>query len=104
MRRRDFIASIAGAAAAYLLSPIQVIPSFIPFIGLMDDLVVLSVGMGLIRILTPRSVIHEARRRALVDLGQGENILPSAVRKITLAFALSWLVLSLGLFLILWRK
>ena len=43
----------------YLVSPIQLIPTFIPVIGQMDDLFVLYVGMKLVRKLTPKDVVDE---------------------------------------------
>jgi uncharacterized membrane protein YkvA (DUF1232 family) len=36
---------VAGCTAAYLISPIQIIPTFIPIVGQMDDLLVLFLGM-----------------------------------------------------------
>jgi uncharacterized membrane protein YkvA (DUF1232 family) len=55
---------IAACAAGYLLSPIQIIPSFIPVIGFMDDLVVLVVGFKLIRKTISPEVLKECRERA----------------------------------------
>ena len=55
---------IAACAACYLLSPIQIIPSFIPVIGFMDDLVVLVVGFKLIQKSISPEVLEECRERA----------------------------------------
>jgi uncharacterized membrane protein YkvA (DUF1232 family) len=55
---------IAACAAGYLLSPIQIIPSFIPVIGFMDDLVVLVVGFKLIQKTISPEVLKECRERA----------------------------------------
>jgi uncharacterized membrane protein YkvA (DUF1232 family) len=55
---------IAGCAAAYLLSPIQLIPTFIPVIGQMDDLFVLFFGMKFVRKLTPADVLKDCEQRA----------------------------------------
>src|SRR5262249_18403152 len=95
---------IAGSAATYVLSPIQIIPSFIPFIGLTDDVLVLAVATVLIRALVPKAVLQEARRQAETAMDRGENIRPEAVRNITVIVAVCWLVLTVGLFLRLhWR-
>ena len=55
---------VAGCAAAYLLSPIQLIPTFIPVIGQLDDLAVLLVGMKLLRKLLPENILAECEARA----------------------------------------
>jgi uncharacterized membrane protein YkvA (DUF1232 family) len=55
---------IAVCAASYLLSPVQLIPSYIPFIGFLDDFLVLFLGVKLLRKAIPRDVLAECRRRA----------------------------------------
>jgi uncharacterized membrane protein YkvA (DUF1232 family) len=54
----------AGVTVAYLVSPIQLIPSFIPVIGQMDDLAVLYCGMKLIRRWAPGDLIADCEARA----------------------------------------
>jgi uncharacterized membrane protein YkvA (DUF1232 family) len=55
---------IAACAVGYLFSPIQLIPTFIPVIGQMDDAAVLLVGMKLVRRLTPSAILAECEGRA----------------------------------------
>lgn len=55
---------VAACAAGYLLSPIQLIPNFIPVIGVLDDVVVILVGLKLIRRMTPADVLFECHDRA----------------------------------------
>jgi uncharacterized membrane protein YkvA (DUF1232 family) len=44
-RRTPIIAKIvAGAAAAYALSPIDLIPDFVPILGYPDDLLIVPLG------------------------------------------------------------
>src|ERR1700753_2345764 len=50
---------VAGCVLTYLVSPIQLIPSFIPVIGQLDDLLVLFLGMKLIRRLTPVEILRD---------------------------------------------
>src|SRR5258708_4121948 len=50
---------IAGCTLGYLISPIQLIPTFIPVIGQLDDLAVLLTGMKLLRMFTPKAVLAE---------------------------------------------
>ena len=42
----------------YLAMPFDLIPDFIPLLGQLDDLVVLTVGLGLFLLLTPREVVE----------------------------------------------
>jgi uncharacterized membrane protein YkvA (DUF1232 family) len=51
--------AVAVCALAYLFSPIQLIPTFIPIIGQLDDLFVLYLGLKLAIKLTPQSVLTE---------------------------------------------
>jgi uncharacterized membrane protein YkvA (DUF1232 family) len=55
---------VAACSVGYLLSPIQLIPTFIPVIGQLDDLAVLFVGMKLLRVLTPPHLLEECEARA----------------------------------------
>ena len=50
---------VAGCSMAYLVSPIQLIPTFIPVVGQIDDLLVLYVGMKLVRKLMPQSFVDD---------------------------------------------
>jgi uncharacterized membrane protein YkvA (DUF1232 family) len=51
--------AVAVCALAYLFSPIQLIPTFIPIIGQLDDLFVLYLGLKFAIRLTPDSVLTE---------------------------------------------
>jgi uncharacterized membrane protein YkvA (DUF1232 family) len=55
---------VAACTAGYLLSPIQLIPSFIPVIGFLDDLLVLFLGAKLLQRITPPDVLLECRKHA----------------------------------------
>jgi uncharacterized membrane protein YkvA (DUF1232 family) len=47
-RTRWYARLVAACAAAYVVSPVQLIPNFIPVIGCLDDLLVLFVAMKLL--------------------------------------------------------
>ena len=49
---------------AYALSPIDLIPDFIPVLGLLDDLVLVPLGIAFALRLVPAPVMVEARERA----------------------------------------
>ncbi len=48
----------------YALSPIDLIPDFIPVLGYLDDLVLLPLGIGLMVRLIPKDVLTECRLEA----------------------------------------
>jgi uncharacterized membrane protein YkvA (DUF1232 family) len=55
---------VAGAVAAYALSPIDLIPDFIPVLGYLDDLIIVPVGIVLAVRLIPARVMDELRAEA----------------------------------------
>ena len=95
---------ISACVAAYIVSPVQLIPSFIPVIGLTDDFAVLGVGVWLIRVLTPKQIVEKARERAELALRQGENIRPQAVRVTTTIVAVLWLLITIAAFFFVYRR
>ena len=52
------------ALAAYALSPIDLIPDFIPILGHLDDVVIVGLGIWLARRMIPVEVLEECRARA----------------------------------------
>ena len=56
-------AVIAGVVA-YALSPVDLIPDFIPVIGYIDDLILIPLGVALAIRLTPVEIIEECREAA----------------------------------------
>src|SRR5688572_3765442 len=63
--RTPFVAkALAAGLVAYAFSPIDLIPDFIPVLGLLDDLLILPFGMWLVAKLIPEDVIAECRGEA----------------------------------------
>ncbi len=56
--------ALAAAVAAYAFSPIDLIPDFIPVLGLVDDLVLVPLGIWLVLKMVPPEVIAECRQQA----------------------------------------
>ena len=59
----------AAMIVAYALSPIDLVPDFIPVIGFLDDLVVIPLGIILARRMIPAAVLTECRARAAQSVG-----------------------------------
>jgi len=56
--------ALGGFVVAYALSPIDLIPDFIPVLGYVDDVLLLPVLIWLTVILLPTDVLQECRRQA----------------------------------------
>jgi uncharacterized membrane protein YkvA (DUF1232 family) len=67
---------VAACALGYILSPIQLIPSFIPVIGQLDDLAVLLAGARVVRVLVPAAVLAECEGQAESRMGRARPLRP----------------------------
>jgi len=63
-----FIAIIVG----YALSPIDLIPDFIPVLGYLDDLIIIPAGISLSLKMIPKEVLEECREKAKYELRNGK--------------------------------
>ena len=59
-----YVKALAMAVAAYALSPIDLIPDFIPVIGYVDDLVIVPLGIMAVVRMIPADVMAEHRAAA----------------------------------------
>jgi uncharacterized membrane protein YkvA (DUF1232 family) len=57
--------ALAAAVAAYALSPVDLIPDFIPVLGYLDDLVIVPLGIMAAVRLVPQHVMAELRMKAV---------------------------------------
>ena len=55
---------LAAAVVAYAISPIDLIPDFIPVLGYLDDLFLIPLGIGAAIWMIPPQVLAECRERA----------------------------------------
>jgi uncharacterized membrane protein YkvA (DUF1232 family) len=58
---------VAVVVLAYVLSPIDLIPDFIPILGQLDDLVIVPLGVALVVRLTPRPLWETLLREAAIS-------------------------------------
>jgi uncharacterized membrane protein YkvA (DUF1232 family) len=59
-----YVKILAATVAGYALSPIDLIPDFIPVVGYLDDFVIVPLGIWLVVSLIPDQVMTECRARA----------------------------------------
>jgi len=62
--------AVAACVAAYALSPIDLIPDFVPVIGYLDDIILVPLGIGLAIRLIPPGILEEHRQRALARIAE----------------------------------
>jgi len=77
---------VAACALGYILSPIQLIPSFIPVIGQLDDLTVLLLGAKVVRVLVPGALLAECEAKAeshSCRVHRAQNVAPDYRREAT---------------------
>jgi len=87
--------AIAAAVAVYALSPIDLIPDFIPVLGYLDDVLIVPVGILLAVKLIPAPLMQEFRERALREIDRPKSYVGIvAVVAVWVAAAawLSWLL------------
>lgn len=88
---------IAIAVVAYALSPIDLIPDFIPVLGQLDDLILLPLGIALAVKLTPEPLWQARLREAEAGRDQLPKMLWGAAAVVGV-----WLLAMAGLGALLW--
>jgi uncharacterized membrane protein YkvA (DUF1232 family) len=63
---------LVAAIIAYALSPVDLIPDFIPVLGYLDDLILLPLAVTLALKLIPVAVMAECRQQAQLTIGQDQ--------------------------------
>ena len=92
--------AVAAITVAYALSPIDLIPDFIPVIGHLDDLVLVPLGLALAIRLIPPPILAEHRAEAARRFAHGG---PRSRVGIVLV-AVVWLLGLVWLARVLWSR
>jgi uncharacterized membrane protein YkvA (DUF1232 family) len=91
-----YVKSLAFAVAAYALSPIDLIPDFIPVLGYVDDLLIVPLGIALVIRLIPADVMAE--HRALAAATQQRPVSRAAATVIVLVWIASAMLMGWWLY------
>lgn len=78
-------------AVAYAVSPIDLIPDFIPVLGQLDDLLLLPILIALALRMIPPDVAARCRREAWQHLRSGDRVSTPAGTVAAIVFALVWI-------------
>jgi len=89
--------ALAIAVAAYALSPIDLIPDFIPIIGYLDDLLIVPLGIMLAVKLVPAGLMQEFRDEA------ARRAKPASKAGLIFMVAV-WILAALALLWLFWPK
>jgi len=87
--------ALALIVVGYALSPIDLIPDFIPVLGYLDDLVLIPLGIMLVIRMIPADVLAECRR-------QSEEIVGRATRAGKIAAAVIVAIWIVTAALLIW--
>lgn len=90
--------ALALLVVGYALSPIDLIPDFVPVLGYLDDLVLIPLGIMLVIRLIPEEVFAECRRQSEGIVGQATRVAKIAAAVIVAIWILTaalvaWLVI-----------
>ncbi len=69
---------LVAGIVAYALSPIDLIPDFVPVLGYLDDLILIPLGVTLAIKLIPGSVLTECRIQAQETFKNGKPVSQTA--------------------------
>ncbi|MFZ0885021.1 MAG: DUF1232 domain-containing protein [Candidatus Acidiferrales bacterium] len=95
---------VAACSACYLFSPIQLIPSYIPVIGFLDDFLVLFVAAKLLQRIIPPDVLAECRELAeAAEMRRKQEIRSTGAIIGFLAIAAVWLLVAVGATIVMAR-
>jgi uncharacterized membrane protein YkvA (DUF1232 family) len=78
---------LVAGLVAYVVTPVDLVPDFVPVFGFIDDLIFVPIALGLAGKLVPDSVLADCRGRA-------EHFAARQGKRVWLAFAATWLIVA----------
>jgi uncharacterized membrane protein YkvA (DUF1232 family) len=92
-----YVRGMAACCVSYVFSPVQLIPSFIPVIGFLDDFLFLFVGAKLVRWFTPPDLLRECSEQAEVAAARRSEEMPSGMSRFTIVLSVTaWLLVAVA--------
>lgn len=90
--------ALALLVVGYALSPIDLIPDFIPVLGYLDDLILIPLGIMLVIRMIPAEILAECRQKSEMIVGRTTRAGKIAAAVIVLIWILSaalavWLII-----------
>lgn len=90
--------ALAALVAGYALSPIDLIPDFIPVLGYLDDVILVPAGIWLVVRLIPADIMEE--HRAMAEAAQARPV----SRRAAGAIVAIWMAVAAGFGWWLYRR
>jgi uncharacterized membrane protein YkvA (DUF1232 family) len=90
--------ALAACVVAYALSPIDLIPDFVPILGYLDELVIVPLGIVAAVKLIPADVMADLRERARLQTSKPTSYAGAAF------IALVWIGVVVGAGVWLWPR
>ena len=86
---------LAALIIGYALSPIDLIPDFIPVVGYFDDLIIVPLGIALLVKIIPGDILEECRAKAEADLSKRKPNWIAAIIIVLIWILAIYLILTL---------
>ena len=91
---------LALIVVGYALSPIDLIPDFIPLLGYLDDMILVPLGIMIVIRMIPAEVLAECRRKAEAIVGRATRAGKIAAAVIVLIWIMTaafvvWLIIRI---------
>lgn len=85
---------LVGLIVAYIISPIDLIPDFIPVLGLLDEAILVPIGVGLALKLMPEQVMEKYKEEDEGDFSLKLVIIGSALVLLVWVIAIAAVILA----------